>query len=69
MKVIETRLLFLVSATATALMIYARANAAVAVGGGQYVAVAAGGNFQSNYPLGDAIAIFKLPATAASPAP
>ncbi len=30
------------------------------VGGQQYVAVAAGGNFQLNYPLGDAIAIFKL---------
>ncbi|GAC1311770.1 MAG: hypothetical protein NVSMB21_21650 [Vulcanimicrobiaceae bacterium] len=31
------------------------------VGGQQYVAVAAGGNFQMSYPLGDAIAIFKLP--------
>jgi len=31
------------------------------VGGQQYIAVAAGGNFQLNYPLGDAIAIFKLP--------
>jgi alcohol dehydrogenase (cytochrome c) len=30
------------------------------VGGQQYVAVAAGGNFQLDYPLGDAIAIFKL---------
>ncbi len=30
------------------------------VGGRQYVAVAAGGNFQLTYPLGDAIAIFKL---------
>ena len=31
------------------------------VNGQQYVAVAAGGNFQMSYPLGDAIAIFKLP--------
>jgi|HubBroStandDraft_1064217.scaffolds.fasta_scaffold04342_9 alcohol dehydrogenase (cytochrome c) len=31
------------------------------VGGRQYVAVCAGGNFQLNYPLGDAIAIFALP--------
>ncbi len=31
------------------------------VNGQQYVAVAAGGNFQMTYPLGDAIAIFKLP--------
>ncbi len=30
------------------------------VGGQQYVAVAAGGNFQLTYPLGDAIAIFRL---------
>ena len=30
------------------------------IGGDQYVAVAAGGNFQMTYPLGDAIAIFKL---------
>ncbi|MBD5655657.1 MAG: PQQ-binding-like beta-propeller repeat protein [Candidatus Eremiobacteraeota bacterium] len=30
------------------------------VDGQQYVAVAAGGNFQMTYPLGDAIAIFKL---------
>jgi PQQ-dependent dehydrogenase (methanol/ethanol family) len=30
------------------------------VDGQQYVAVAAGGNFQLGYPLGDAIAIFKL---------
>lgn len=30
------------------------------VNGQQYVAVAAGGNFQMSYPLGDAIAIFKL---------
>ena len=36
------------------------------VDGQQYVAVAAGGNFQLDYPLGDAIAIFKLPSTAAS---
>jgi PQQ-dependent dehydrogenase (methanol/ethanol family) len=32
------------------------------VDGQQYVAVAAGGNFQLDYPLGDAVAIFKLPA-------
>ena len=31
------------------------------VGGQQYIAVAAGGNFQLTYPLGDAIAIFRLP--------
>jgi PQQ-dependent dehydrogenase (methanol/ethanol family) len=31
------------------------------VNGEQYIAVAAGGNFQMTYPLGDAIAIFKLP--------
>jgi alcohol dehydrogenase (cytochrome c) len=31
------------------------------VDGQQYIAVAAGGNFQLNYPLGDAVAIFKLP--------
>jgi PQQ-dependent dehydrogenase (methanol/ethanol family) len=30
------------------------------VNGKQYVAVAAGGNFQLNYPLGDAVAIFAL---------
>ena len=30
------------------------------VNGQQYIAVAAGGNFQMTYPLGDAIAIFKL---------
>jgi glucose dehydrogenase len=30
------------------------------VGGQQYIAVAAGGNFQLDYQLGDAIAIFKL---------
>ncbi len=30
------------------------------VGGQQYVAVAAGGNFQLSYPLGDTVAIFKL---------
>jgi PQQ-dependent dehydrogenase (methanol/ethanol family) len=33
------------------------------VDGRQYVAVAAGGNFQLDYPLGDAIAIFRLPST------
>jgi alcohol dehydrogenase (cytochrome c) len=32
------------------------------VQGEQYVAVAAGGNFQLTYPYGDTIAIFKLPA-------
>ena len=31
------------------------------VNGTQYVAVAAGGNFQLGYPYGDAIAIFRLP--------
>lgn len=31
------------------------------VDGQQYVAVAAGGNFQLSYPRGDAVAIFKLP--------
>jgi alcohol dehydrogenase (cytochrome c) len=31
------------------------------VGGREYVAVAAGGNFQMTYPLGDALAIFALP--------
>jgi glucose dehydrogenase len=31
-----------------------------AVNGVQYIAVAAGGNFQLGYPYGDAIAIFKL---------
>jgi glucose dehydrogenase len=30
------------------------------VNGQQYIAVAAGGNFQLGYPRGDAIAIFKL---------
>jgi alcohol dehydrogenase (cytochrome c) len=30
------------------------------VNGVQYIAVAAGENFQLSYPLGDAIAIFKL---------
>jgi alcohol dehydrogenase (cytochrome c) len=30
------------------------------VNGEQYIAVAAGGNFQLTYPLGDAVAIFKL---------
>lgn len=33
------------------------------VNGEQYIAVAAGGNFQLDYPLGDTIAIFKLPPT------
>jgi alcohol dehydrogenase (cytochrome c) len=30
------------------------------VNGQQYIAVAAGGNFQINFPYGDAVAIFKL---------
>ena len=30
------------------------------VNGKEYIAVAAGGNFQLNYPYGDAIAIFTL---------
>ena len=38
------------------------------VGGQQYIAVAAGGNFQLDYPLGDAIAIFKLSGPPAAPA-
>jgi len=33
------------------------------VNGEQYIAVAAGGNFQFTYPYGDAIAIFKLSKT------
>jgi PQQ-dependent dehydrogenase (methanol/ethanol family) len=36
------------------------------IDGVQYVAVAAGGNFQLDFPLGDAIAIFKLPSSAAA---
>jgi alcohol dehydrogenase (cytochrome c) len=36
------------------------------VNGEQYVAVAAGGNFQLTYPYGDTVAIFKLPSTAAA---
>ena len=31
------------------------------INGRQYIAVAAGGNFQLNYPRGDAIALFALP--------
>lgn len=34
------------------------------INGEQYIAVAAGGNFQLTYPLGDTVAIFKLPAGA-----
>jgi alcohol dehydrogenase (cytochrome c) len=34
------------------------------VAGEQYIAVAAGGNFQMTYPLGDVLAIFKLPGVA-----
>jgi alcohol dehydrogenase (cytochrome c) len=33
------------------------------VAGEHYIAVAAGGNFQMTYPLGDVVAIFKLPDT------
>jgi glucose dehydrogenase len=36
------------------------------VNGEQYLAVAAGGNFQLTYPYGDTVAIFKLPKAAAS---
>jgi alcohol dehydrogenase (cytochrome c) len=36
------------------------------VNGEQYVAVAAGGNFQMTYPYGDTVAIFKLPTAAAA---
>jgi alcohol dehydrogenase (cytochrome c) len=36
---------------------------AYAVNGREYIAVAAGGNFQMTYPLGDAVAIFALPKT------
>jgi alcohol dehydrogenase (cytochrome c) len=36
------------------------------VNGEQYVAVAAGGNFQMTFPYGDTVAIFKLPSTAAA---
>jgi hypothetical protein len=35
------------------------------VNGEQYVAVAAGGNFQMTFPYGDTLAIFKLPSAAA----
>ena len=35
------------------------------VNGEQYVAVAAGGNFQLTFPYGDTVAIFKLPSAAA----
>ncbi len=34
------------------------------VNGEQYIAVAAGGNFQLTFPYGDALAIFKLPSAA-----
>ena len=34
------------------------------VNGEQYIAVAAGGNFQMGYPYGDTLAIFKLPSAA-----
>ncbi len=36
------------------------------VGGQQYIAVAAGGNFQLGFPYGDTVAIFKLGTTAAT---
>jgi len=36
------------------------------VNGEQYLAVAAGGNFQMTYPYGDTVAIFKLPSRAAA---
>jgi alcohol dehydrogenase (cytochrome c) len=36
------------------------------VNGTQYLAVAAGGNFQLTFPYGDTVAIFKLPSTAAA---
>jgi PQQ-dependent dehydrogenase (methanol/ethanol family) len=36
------------------------------VNGEQYVAVAAGGNFQMTFPYGDTVAIFKLPSAAAA---
>ena len=36
------------------------------VNGEQYIAVAAGGNFQLNYPYGDTVALFKLPSAAAT---
>jgi alcohol dehydrogenase (cytochrome c) len=36
------------------------------VNGEQYIAVAAGGNFQMTYPYGDTVAIFKLPSAAAA---
>jgi len=39
-----------------------RYNLGAGVNGRQYVAVAAGGNFQLTYPCGDVVAIFKLPA-------
>jgi alcohol dehydrogenase (cytochrome c) len=39
------------------------------VNGTQYIAVAAGGNFQLSFPYGDTVAIFKLASNAAPPAP
>jgi alcohol dehydrogenase (cytochrome c) len=36
------------------------------VNGEQYIAVAAGGNFQLTYPYGDTVALFKLPSAAAA---
>ncbi|HZX68839.1 MAG TPA: PQQ-binding-like beta-propeller repeat protein, partial [Candidatus Elarobacter sp.] len=40
-----------------------------AVNGVQYIAVAAGGNFQLTFPYGDTVAIFKLAPNAAPPGP
>jgi PQQ-dependent dehydrogenase (methanol/ethanol family) len=39
------------------------------VNGEQYIAVAAGGNFQLSFPYGDTVAIFKLPSQAGSSQP
>ena len=39
------------------------------VNGTQYIAVAAGGNFQMTFPYGDSLAIFKLAPNAAPPGP
>ncbi|HKU69098.1 MAG TPA: PQQ-binding-like beta-propeller repeat protein [Candidatus Baltobacteraceae bacterium] len=42
---------------------------AYAVNGQEYIAVAAGGNFQLGYPYGDSLVIFKLPASTAGASP
>ena len=39
------------------------------VGGQQYIAVAAGGNFQLSFPYGDTVAIFRLATAPPAPAP